>query len=58
MTVRAKVIGQFEIVGVDGKSVAAPGVVELDETVTNVPALVQAGHIEPPVAAKPAAKQG
>ncbi len=45
-----KVVGEAVIVGVDGVGVRAPGVVELDESVTNIGALVQSGCIEAPKA--------
>lgn len=48
--VRARVIGSHEVAGV-----AAGGTVDLDPAEVNVPALVEAGHIEIPKSAGRAA---
>lgn len=44
-TVSCTVIGPCPIVGADGKDVNPGGVVELDPDITNIPALIEGGHI-------------
>lgn len=48
---RFEVTGTAPIVGADGVTVWS-GQVELDETVTNIPALIEAGAVKPAKAAK------
>lgn len=47
MTTKYEVIGDLPIVGVDGEDVRKGGTVELDESVINVRALVEAGFVRP-----------
>lgn len=43
-----KVIGIFPIVdAVSGEHISKPGVVRLDPQKTNIPALIQSGHLDP-----------
>lgn len=53
-TVKCTVTGPCPIVGTDGKDVPHGGTVELDPEQTNIPALIEGGHVE--LATKAAAK--
>lgn len=47
MSVSYKVIGIFPIVDAESdEHISAPNVVRLDPEKTNIPALIQAGHLE------------